>query len=57
VQQRAQGFEMIIAAPAATDRLRQEPERWPAPASAAFVVGVSLALWGGIYLAASALFF
>jgi hypothetical protein len=48
---------MIIAAPAATDRLRQEPERWPAPASAAFVVGVSLALWGGIYLAASVLFF
>jgi hypothetical protein len=46
----------MMAAPAATDR-RQEPERWPAPASAAFVVGVSLALWGGIYLAASALFF
>jgi hypothetical protein len=55
MQQRAQRIQVIIPAPAATVR-EEESERWPPGASTVFAAGVSLALWGCIYLAASALF-
>ena len=46
---------MVMAPPAHMDRAAPD-DRWPAPLATLFIVGSSLALWGGIYLAARAIF-
>lgn len=51
MQHKAQAVELVMTAAADAEHL-PATERWPAPVATAFIVGTSLALWAGIFLAA-----
>jgi hypothetical protein len=42
-------------APHGVDLANERDERWPAPVATLFIVGSSLALWGGIFVVAGML--
>ncbi len=54
MQQQVQSIDRVVIA-TASERQGNE-ERWSMPATTLFVGGASLALWGGIYVAARLLF-
>ena len=54
MQQHSLTVAMVMPASARVGR--PPDERWPAPLATLFIVSSSLALWGGIYLAARANF-
>gem|GEM_PF-1782323 len=43
---------LIMDAPRFVDATDDRDERWPAPVATLFIIGTSLALWGGIFFVA-----